>query len=202
MSDWTQRLQRLQADLPQPEISSIEHLTLENLKIEKVKFGKAHLMKTYQEVWETSPDWVKWFLGHYQQNQNLEHRKMIKFIQMKIEEGETQNPGTSQAPIMPKPKPAPKSFTAIPKSRPSPSSGYEVENQMPGSTENPWVEQDPNTGRMMNQLQDRMSNLELALHQILNHLAPAPANGTMTAAMEEELPVLPLVSEWEDPWSN
>ena len=47
MADWTKRLQRLQAAMPAAEAESIEHLTLEMLQNETVKFGKVHQGKTY-----------------------------------------------------------------------------------------------------------------------------------------------------------
>ena len=99
MSDWSKRLQRVQAEMPSQEVESIDHLTLETLQSEKVRFGKAHQGKTYAEVWDSAPDWIKWFLGHYQESKDLEHRKMIKFIKLKIEaeetEGEQPVPSTS-----------------------------------------------------------------------------------------------------------
>ena len=63
MVDWTKRLQRLQAAMPAAEAESIEHLTLEILQNETVKFGKVHQGKTYAEVWSTAEDWVRWFLS-------------------------------------------------------------------------------------------------------------------------------------------
>jgi hypothetical protein len=80
MSDWAKRLQRLQADMPATETESVDHLSLEVLQNEKVKFGKAHLGKSYAELWETAPEWVKWFLVHYQGSSNVEHKKVIRYI--------------------------------------------------------------------------------------------------------------------------
>ena len=41
---------------------------------------------------------------------HVEHKKVIRYIKLKIEEGETQGSGTSQMPVRPRPKPAPKSL--------------------------------------------------------------------------------------------
>ena len=47
-----------------------------------------------------------------------------------------------------------------------------------------------------------MAGLELALHQILEHLAPKAAGVPLTETeMHDNLPELPLASEWEDPWT-
>ena len=196
MSDWAQRLQRLQAAMPQPEVESIDHLSLSTLKDETVKFGKAHMGKTYQELWETSQPWIKWFLLHYQSSMNLEHRKVIRFIKLKIEETESQGSGNQQLPVNPRAKAAPKSLIAATKSRPAPHPEVSAETDMP---EEPWIDHEMGTVGMQD-LQDRMTNLENALHQILVHLTPSTNSTTPPTSMGAELPVLPLVSEWEDPW--
>ena len=102
MSDLVHRLQRIQPTLPTPETESVDHLSLDELKVETVKFGKSHMGKTYTEVWETSQDWVQRFLGHYQSSKNAEHKKVIRLIKLKIEEAEAQGEGSTQAPIQAK----------------------------------------------------------------------------------------------------
>lgn len=187
MTDWTKRLQRVQSEMPNRETESVDHMTLEMLQAEKVQFGKAHQGKTYTEVWESAPDWIKWFLGHYQDSQNVEHKKVIRFIKLKIEAMESGEAGApSQLPVQPKSKAAPKSLTARFKSRPAPHPDAFPEE--PINTE-------------MATMQERMTSLELALNQILVHLTPnVPAN-PVPSTMSDDLPVLPLVSEWEDPWA-
>lgn len=213
MSDWTQRLQRLQAEQPPPEVPSIDHLSLDMLKVETVKFGKTHQGKTYEEVWSTDPSWTKWFLTHYQKSTNLEHRKVIRYLQMKIEEAEKATTGVSQMPVMPRPKAAPKSLAATAKMRPAPSVVPEnsmgpaphpdafPENMMQVMAEAPWVEQEEMTGAV-NQLQSRMTSLELALQQILVHLTPVSANAAPMSSTDPELPEISLADEWNDPWNQ
>jgi len=187
MSDWAKRLQRLQADMPAAETESVDHLSLEVLQNEKVKFGKAYQGKTYAEVWETSQEWVKWFLVHYQDSSNVEHKKVIRYIKLKIEEGETQGSGTSQMPVRPRPKPAPKSLITARRSGPPPHPDAAPE--------------EPSNNQEENALEARMTNLENALHQILMHLTPSIPSTIGSATMSEDLPELPLASEWEDPWA-
>jgi hypothetical protein len=187
MSDWAKRLQRLQADLPATETESVDHLSLEVLQNEKVKFGKAHLGKSYAELWETAPEWVKWFLVHYQGSSNVEHKKVIRYIKLKIEEGETQGASTTQLPVRTKAKAAPKSLITTRREGPPPHPD--------AAPEEPWINQEENA------LEARMTNLENALHQILVHLTPSIPNTIGSTAMSEDLPELPLASEWEDPWT-
>lgn len=187
MSDWSKRLQRLQAEMPKAETETVDHLSLEALQNEKVKFGKAHQGKTYAELWDTAQEWVRWFLTHYQDSSNVEHKKVIRFIKLKIEEGENPEGGTPQMPVRPRPKAAPKSLTATRRSGPP---------QHPDA-----VPEEQAYLHEGNSLEDRMTNLENALHQILVHLTPTTVTTAEPAMMSDDLPVLPLASEWEDPWS-
>eukprot|EP00435_Cladocopium_sp_Y103_P027404 s2013_g6.t1 len=201
MSDWTQRLQRLQADLPPKELESIEHLTLEMLKAETVKFGKAHQGKTYEMVWETAPDWIRWFLQHYDKSGDTEHRKVIKFIKMKIQEAE--GSGTHQMPMMPKAKATPKSLAATAKIRPAPQPEMMHQQETMDTVTEPWIETEGSSQMM--QMEQRMVNLENALHQILVHLTPAATPANPSTAMPAELSVASTVSnyDWEtDIWNN
>ena len=187
MSDWAKRLQRLQADMPAAETESVDHLSLEVLQNEKVKFGKAHLGKSYAELWETAQEWIKWFLVHYQGSSNVEHKKVIRYIKLKIEEGEAQGTSTTQLPVRPKAKAAPKSLITVRREGPPPHPD--------AAPEEPWINQEENA------LEARMTNLENALHQILMHLTPSIPSTIGSATMSEDLPELPLASEWEDPWA-
>ena len=187
MGEWAKRLQRLQADLPATESESVDHLSLEDLQREKVKFGKAHQGKTFAEVWTSAQEWVKWFLVHYQDSSNVEHKKMIRYIKLKIEESKTQGSNTTQLPVRPRPKPAPKTLIAARRNGPP--------THPDAAPEEPWINQEENT------MEARMTNLENALHQILVHLTPSIPSTISSAAVSEDLPELPLASEWEDPWA-
>ena len=72
MSDWSQRLQKIQANNPADEVESIDHLTLEDLKMEKM----THTGRSYLEVWNTS------LHTHYSASNKTAHRKMIMFIKL------------------------------------------------------------------------------------------------------------------------
>ena len=64
--------------------------------------------------------------------------------------------------------------------------------------ETPWIKNDA-VNQRMDQFQERMGNLENALHQILMHLTPEiPAHHPGTT----EVPVIPLDTEFDDPWNS
>ena len=197
MSDWAKRLQNLQSSLPQPETESVDHWTLEALKDEKMKFGKAHAGKSFQEVWETAQPWIKWFLSQYQQSGVVEHKKMIRFIKLKIEEAEGNPSSSQQMPMQPKMKAAPKSLGAASKSRPAP---HPEMSHVDLTAEDPWTDYEMGNVEMTG-LQLRMTNLENAVHQILEHLTPQVTRAPQNTSVEATLPVIPLASEWEDPWN-
>ena len=114
MSNWTQRLSRVQASVVNAsELEPIGHLSLAELKATPMTFGKAHLGKTYEEIWVSEPQWIKWLMGHYSTSSKTDHRKMIRFIQLKMEESETEAP-------QPSAKSLPKAMATRPKSQAAP----------------------------------------------------------------------------------
>ena len=193
MSNWSQRLSKVQAHVASPqELEPISHLGLEELKIMPMDFGKAHAGKTFQEIWDTNPSWIKWFLAHYASSQKTEHRRMIRFIHLKIEESEAETP-------QPAAKSLPRALGARPKSTAAPSQTTET----PGETEfemmyeAPWANP-AETKEDINALQARMLNLETAMQRMLIMMqnampltSPVPTNIPESAA-----------AEWDDPWNN
>eukprot|EP00435_Cladocopium_sp_Y103_P012015 s1763_g3.t1 len=191
MSGWSNRLAKVQSNLvkPAPE-EPIGHLTLAMLKEEPVTFGKAHLGKTHEEVWTSSPEWIKWFLGHYASSGKLEHRKMIRFIQLKIEESEVEPSAKSLA----------KSLGAKPKAQSAPSPEILLPEE-PGlesfelMSDAPWVAAS-GTREDIQALQARMLSLEEAMRGMITMMQSAmpmhPASTTTGSA----------TAEWDDPWNN
>ena len=64
--------------------------------------------------------------------------------------------------------------------------------------------EEPGENPEVKTLENRMTNLENALHQILVYLTPNTAGAPVPSNLGEESPELPLelplVAEWEDPW--
>ena len=124
---------------------------------------------------------------------------MIKYIQLKIEEAES-NPASLQAPLRPVAMAQAKVMMAKAKARPAAIERSEVNMEILESMEPevPWPSTEESQ-QMIHGLNVRMVNLENALHQILEHLSPPSTTaGTMPA---ESLPIIPSVEEWDDPWN-
>ena len=196
MSTWSQRLAKAQANVASPvEGEPIGHLSLPELKKMTMDFGKAHVGKTFLEVWQSEPTWIKWFLAHYASSSKVEHRRMIRFIQLMIEEAESETP-------QPSAKSLPKALGAQPKSLSKPQDVPElpVESEMDAfemMSEAPWVAA-AETREDIHALQARMLSLETAMQRMLmmmqtamHNQQPMPANQPDTGA-----------AEWDDPWNN
>ena len=202
MSEWTKRLQKVQNEMEKPELESVEHLTLADLQNEPVTFGKAHLGKTHEEVWLTAPDWTKWFLGHYHGSQNLAHRRMIKFIKLKIEQVESGGVSTPSTVPKAKAKGMAKSLAARHKSAALNNQGPVT----PGETEPiqcdliepmPWVPEDRQHEEIQD-LQNRLGSLETAMHQIIHLLSQDRLNPSTV----DQFPDLSDTHEHDEAWSD
>ena len=195
MSDWTQRLAKVQASLPQEESEDVSHLTIEELKSEVMTFGKAHRGRTFEQVWNTSPEWTQWFLQHYQNSGKTSHKKMVRYIKLKIEEVETNPEIGRQNPVMPKSHAAPKAMISRPKAKAQPGPQMAHAGSEPRPDE-PWM---PSEDANVQNLQERMGMVENALQQILMHLAPTPVPDPGNI---EVFPTMPIEEEWNDPWNQ
>jgi hypothetical protein len=203
MASFAQRLTRAQANLPSPEQESIEHLTKENLKDEVMSFGKSHLGKTYEEMWVCHPDWIRWFTAHYHNSTKLEHRKMIHYIGLKIEESEANEAQSSQLPVpKAKAKSHPKSLAAKPKTMAGPSTqpvwNPEIDTEIyEMMSESPWVNETQTREEIQN-IQERMTGLETAMQRMIalmsqgHMMQPQPVPSTLSET---------ATAEWEDPWN-
>lgn len=81
------RLKKIQV----PDESPLEEMnkySMEQLESMKVDFGATHKGKSYLEVWTHHQAWIKWFTEHFHSSSKLEHRKMLRFIELKVEHRE------------------------------------------------------------------------------------------------------------------
>ena len=117
MSDWVARLQRVQANMPREEAEEIPDVSLADLKVEKMTFGKTHMGRTYEEIWLGYPEWMTWFYQHYRMSTKAAHRRVILFIEKMVEETEAQQSSSAQTPVQPKTQATPKIMTLMPKSK-------------------------------------------------------------------------------------
>jgi len=167
------RLKNIQKPCPQ----------LENMRMD---FGSTHRGKTYATMWSDHQDWIKWFIDHYQNSTNVKHRRILHYIELKIERHELE--GTTV--------PAPTVETAVEKIKVGPTaplpkkmsaaktqakSSAAIKAEIMEELEEPWEEIDvgelslvqleqQETRAEMQALQSRMLNMENALQTIVNHI--------------------------------
>lgn len=201
MSSLAHRLQRVQqeATVPLPEVEGLSIHQLENRRIE---FGKAHLGKTFLEVWQGDQRWITWFVQHYQNSQKLTHRTFLHYVNLMVERAElTGEPimvtpakadlqvnnlttGKGRGKSLPKAKA--KSVTARPKAQARSEHAQEFEDLMANNFE---FEEDMASFEMIEQpapdvshLETRMLHLESALTRVIQHLE---AQGTQASESQE-----------------
>ena len=120
---------------------------------------------------------------------------MVRFIQLMIEEAETENPQPSALKLSQVLASQPKS-RAAPKKAPQPSQPPEAETA-DAMSEAQWSFANE-TMEEINAIQTRMLNLENAMQRMLQMMqAVMPANASMPMD-----PCQSAVAEWEDPWNN
>ena len=174
MADWIQRLNRVQSKQMPIMGESVEHLSLEELKTSVMTFGKAHLGKEFETIWSEDPSWVKWFLNHYKSSGKTEHKKMIRFIQLRIEEEENRDQITQAPCATSKSKALPKSLAKA-KSQPEPPmiwqmvEGPEMEELI---YEPPWQESEMKEVQSEVQvINNRLLGLENAMQHMITLLS-------------------------------
>eukprot|EP00435_Cladocopium_sp_Y103_P017750 s3593_g4.t1 len=175
----------------------IPQVSLAELKEEKLTFGKTHVGRTYEEIWSGYPEWIRWFYQHYKQSNKAAHRRVILYIEKKVEELENLDAQPSQGPVLPKSHAAPKMMPMQPKAKAMPVMNTAAESMAMGDPEIPWPASEDRM--MVHGLSQRVLNMENALQQILHHIAPphVPPTTTSTVAVST-----PISEEWEeDPWN-
>lgn len=148
----------------------IMKMSLSELSDCVVTFGKTHVGKTYQELTKL-PQYLTWFAATYKDSKKSEHIKLLRFIQLHVEdmEADQKKKGYPKATKTPtkstKGQPSPK-----PKTAPS-----KVEAPESDFSEEPWdevnYEMPPTMPQDMMALQNRMAEVEVATQQILLHLS-------------------------------
>ena len=201
MSDWGARLKRVQEAQLSEETEEIPDVSLEILKMETLTFGQTYVGRTYEELWNQHPSWIKWFYQHYKNSTKAAHKRVIMFIEKRIAEAELSGPVTSQSPVTPAPKSlaAPKVMPTQPKAKSMPRSSAEeeIEPELLMEPGNPWPATEDRL--MIHGLQQRVLNMENAIHQILSHLTPA--NAAVPTAAPSVMSATELMNEWDDPWN-
>jgi hypothetical protein len=84
MSTLSQRLQKVQQPSPDPEYD-FSHMSMDQLEVSKIQFGKAHVGKTFNHMWTREQKWIMWFTQHYHSSNKWEHRVFLYYVEKKIE---------------------------------------------------------------------------------------------------------------------
>ena len=69
-------------------------LSFEELKHQKINFGKTHVGRTYLDML-TEPKYLTWFSRYYKDSQNVKHFKFLRFLQLHVEHQEVAESSTS-----------------------------------------------------------------------------------------------------------
>ena len=144
--------------------------TLADLETRLIDFGKLHKGKSYRQVIQEFPDWVSWFLSHYQDSPKSEHRHIAHFTELWMDhlerdEWDLMMDPSEPSPEGPKPHPAPKAKTMAKSSISPPRKGYPIK---PATPANPPPPED--LSQDVSALQTRMLRVEEVLSQILSHV--------------------------------
>ena len=189
----SQRLDRAQGS-SESTVTPLSQLTLEQLATERIQFGQKHLNKTFEEVWQSDPQWVKFVVNRYQDSTKEAHARFMHYVHLQlqeVEQGHHQNPVRPRTQVQHRPQgymwPQPKPKA---KAKPMAQPGYEVpiydllEDEELLEVEDQSGTYLPETMEThliagQEQTQSRIQNIEIALSQIVQHLGSNVVNGSM-----------------------
>lgn len=117
---------QVKVEVPLPDITKYGLPELENMT---VQFGTTHVGKKFSTMWKEEQGWISWFVPRYNKSEKMDHRLMIRYIDLKVQEAENWN---HKVPVTPSPKdvmknkPMPKSLMQS-KSKAKPGNkGYQM----------------------------------------------------------------------------
>jgi hypothetical protein len=187
MASLINRLKSLQEETP-VELPDLSALTLAQLAKVKVSFGQKHMGDTYEKAWEDQ-QWINFMVSKYGSSKVLTHRRLIRFVELKVEEHEQ---AQKAIPVMP-PRDSLAGYTdetsdhsgnryILPKAKAQPAARYarytgppvpveeeeeqEFEMYNTGIMDPPPLSQDPD----FQAVQQRLLNMEDALTKVIRHL--------------------------------
>lgn len=180
------RFDRIMAKASDDTLDQFQQLTTQEMGEAKITFGKAHMGRTYMEMWLEEPNWVKWFIRTYSDSQKIEHRKFLMFSEKMISAHEQEHhlppmESMTQGVVLPRCKGQPKA-----KASASVAPFMSMETSSNIGTEQ-WDVMDPedllaHNARGLDEdphlesieaLQARMMHVENALVEILQHVRPS-----------------------------
>ena len=170
------RVDRVLAQTSPDSVEAFEMKTLEDMGNYRVTFGKAHVGKSFSEMWENEKSWMKWFIRTYSDSQRDEHPRLFIYVEKMVQKHEAENglPEIQQGVVMPRCKMQPKA-----KCQPSTMTQGQIDAMtvMSEDPNDPWdvMEQIPMSSYQeeMLSMQNRVCVMENAVNEILSPLRPA-----------------------------
>ena len=183
MSSLAARLQQIQ--LPASEMRpDMTHLSLDQLRNQKITFGRTHTGRSFQHMWDNEQGWITWFVQRYSESTKAEHLIFLRYVELEVERAEltgTQVPvinlkdiekamTTSNSPTLPTPR------TQVPKAKAKsmPMNLPEVnaweEEEDPELFEVIQSEQNATAQSSITNLENRILGIENALTAIMQHI--------------------------------
>ena len=183
-----QRLRQLQMPV-QVEVEDLSHLTLKDLSGEILTFGQKHNGKTFAEAW-TDQEWVTFMATRYAQSTKLAHRRFLRYVELKLDQHESQQTGiplipADSAPVEPMHHAAKAKMGAKAKAKPMASSQPVYLPDMEGEwamEPGPYPSQTTTSSQMtpeVHALQQKMLHMENAMLRIMNHLESQAQSATV-----------------------
>eukprot|EP00435_Cladocopium_sp_Y103_P022254 s2344_g5.t1 len=87
MSSLAARLQKVQ--MPASEMHpDLSHLSLDQLRNEKLTFGKTHQGKSFQHLWDNQQSWISWFVHRFSGSTKAEHLILLRYVELEVERAE------------------------------------------------------------------------------------------------------------------
>lgn len=158
-------------------MAAFRELTLEQQGTYLITFGKTHRGRSYADIWEKEPGYVKWFQATYHASTKSEHQRFLHYVTRQVEHFEETAPSHQVTPMS-----APKS-KAYPKPKPAPAQMPVTAQDLADlNAEESWepVELEEETHPVyadVAALQDRMMYLETALQEVIGHLRSSAQSG-------------------------
>ena len=160
--------------------------------------------KSFEIIWSEHPDWVKWFFNHYRSSSKVEHKKMVRFIQLRIEEEENQTtPVSATLKATAKPKGMPKTHMAKAKCQSTATTPWqmaEVSDTEELMIEPPWVSTEmTEVQEEVQVIHHRLQGLENAMQQVISLISQQ--NRTSSATPSGAFPDTAVI-EQHNPWDQ
>ena len=178
------RVERVLSRNSPDSVEAFEAKSLEEMGNSRVSFGRAHVGKSFLEMWENEKAWVKWFIRTYADSQKEEHRKMVIYVEKMVQQHETDQglppldlPEPHQGIVQPRCKGYPKAKAAPASASNMPA---DVMTVMSEDLFDPWDVMEPMTREVhrdplpeeVQALQTRVLSIENALTEILSLMRP------------------------------